>query len=109
MSWSRAIRCSARGRSGSSTLKSGRTLSCALGGANELHAHLCQKLGLDRAAHGPQTTRDGAFTVEFVECLQAADQRPVMMVNDDFYEGVSSQKADEIVGNADESPSRSAG
>lgn len=79
-------------------LKICRTLSCALGGANELHAHLCQKLGLDRAAHGPQTTRDGAFTVEFVECLAGCGSAPVMMVNDDFYEGVSSEKADEIVG-----------
>ena len=43
-----------------------RTLSCALGGSYLLHDHLCQKLGLDPEAHGPQTTKDGKFTVEFV-------------------------------------------
>jgi len=75
-----------------------RTLSCALGGAYELHKHFCAKLGLDAHAHGPQTTKDGKFTVEFVECLASCGTAPVMMCNDDFYENVSHTKADEIVG-----------
>lgn len=78
-------------------LKICRTLSCALGGARELHEHLCRKLGLDLNAHGPQTTGDGRFTVEFVECLAACGSAPVMMVNDDFHEHVSAQKADAIM------------
>jgi NADH-quinone oxidoreductase subunit E len=76
-----------------------RTLSCALGGAYELHQHFCDKLGLDAHAHGPQTTKDGKFTVEFVECLASCGTAPVMMCNDAFYEGVSHTKADEIVSN----------
>jgi NADH-quinone oxidoreductase subunit E len=56
------------------------------------------KLGLDAQAHGPQTTADGRFTVEFVECLASCGTAPVMMVGEKFYEGVSKQKADEIVG-----------
>jgi len=75
-----------------------RTLSCALGGAYELREHFCQKFGLDAHKHGAQTTPDGKFTVEFVECLASCGTAPVMMVNDDFYEGVSHAKADEIVG-----------
>ena len=75
-----------------------RTLSCALGGAYELHEHFCRKLGLDAHAHGPQTTKDGKFTVEFVECLASCGTAPVMMINDDFHQGVSHKKADEIVG-----------
>ena len=74
-----------------------RTLSCALGGAYELHKHFCHKLGLDAHAHGPQTTKDGKFTVEFVECLASCGTAPVMMVNEDFHEGVSTSKADELV------------
>jgi NADH-quinone oxidoreductase subunit E len=73
-----------------------RTLSCALGGAYELRDHLCKKFGLDAHAHGPQTTPDGKFTIEFVECLASCGTAPVMMCNDDFYEGVSHTKADEI-------------
>ena len=74
-----------------------RTLSCALGGSYELHKHFCEKLGLDAHAHGPQTTKDGKFTVEFVECLASCGTAPVMMVGEKFYEGVSHAKADEIV------------
>jgi len=74
-----------------------RTLSCALGGSHQLHAHLCQHLGLDPRAQGPQTTPDGRFTVEFVECLASCGTAPVMMCNGDFYEGVTAQKAEEIV------------
>jgi NADH-quinone oxidoreductase subunit E len=76
-----------------------RTLSCALGGAYELHKHFCDKLGLDAHAHGPQTTKDGKFTVEFVECLASCGTPPVMMCNDAFYEKVSNQAADQIVDN----------
>jgi len=75
-----------------------RTLSCALTGSHALHKHFCDKLGLDAHAHGPQTTQDGKFTVEFVECLAGCGSAPVMMCNDDFYEAVSHAKADEIVG-----------
>jgi NADH-quinone oxidoreductase subunit E len=74
-----------------------RTLSCALGGSYKLHAHLCKKLGLDPHAHGAQTTEDGEFTVEFVECLASCGTAPVMMCNDKFFEGVSETKADEIL------------
>ena len=75
-----------------------RTLSCALGGSHELHEHFCKKLGLDSHAHGAQTTKDGKFTVEFVECLASCGTAPVMMCNEDFYEGVTHAKADEIYG-----------
>jgi len=75
-----------------------RTLSCALGGSHKLHEHFCTKLGLDPHAHGLQTTKDGKFSVEFVECLAGCGMAPVMMCNEDFHEGVSEKKADEILG-----------
>lgn len=74
-----------------------RTLSCALVGSGLLHEHLCSKLGLDAQAHGPQTTPDGKFTVEFVECLASCGTGPVMMVNDDFYERVTPEKAEQLL------------
>ncbi|MEI6392230.1 MAG: NAD(P)H-dependent oxidoreductase subunit E [Verrucomicrobiota bacterium] len=79
-------------------LKICRTLSCALGGSHALHEHFCTKLGLNPRAHGAQTTKDGKFTVEFVECLAACGTAPVMMCNDTFHEGVSQKRADEILG-----------
>ncbi len=74
-----------------------RTLSCALGGSRELHRRFCEKLGLDAQAHGLQTTPDGRFSLEFVECLASCGTAPVLMCNEDFYEGVSHAKADEIL------------
>ncbi len=82
---------------GKSHIKVCRTLSCALGGSYKLHEHFCEKLKLDAHAHGAQTTPDGKFTVEFVECLASCGTAPVMMVNEEFYEGVSNAKADEIL------------
>jgi NADH-quinone oxidoreductase subunit E len=79
-------------------LKVCRTLSCALGGSSKLHEHLCKKLGLDGHAHGAQTTPDGKFTVELVECLASCGTAPVMMCNEEFYEAVTNAKADEILG-----------
>lgn len=74
-----------------------RTLSCALGGSHKLYEHFCTKLGLDPHKHGVQTTPDGKFSVEFVECLASCGTAPVMMCNEDFYEGVSHEKADKIL------------
>jgi NADH-quinone oxidoreductase subunit E len=74
-----------------------RTLSCALGGSYELHEFFCKKLGLDPHGHGPQTTQDGKYTVEFVECLAGCGTAPVMMCNEAFYEGVSEKKAEDLL------------
>jgi len=74
-----------------------RTLSCALNGSHKLHKHFCERFNLDPHTHSLQTTTDGKFAVEFVECLAGCGMAPVMMCNDDFYEGVSRAKADEIV------------
>jgi NADH-quinone oxidoreductase subunit E len=76
-----------------------RTLSCALGGSYKLHNQLCNKLGLNAHQHGAQTTQDGKYTVELVECLASCGTAPVMMCNEAFYEGVGERKADEILGN----------
>jgi NADH-quinone oxidoreductase subunit E len=84
---------------GKYVIKICRTLSCALGGSGKLHEHFCHKLGLDRQGHGLQTTKDGKFSVEFVECLASCGTPPVMLCNEEFYENVSNAKAEEILRN----------
>jgi NADH-quinone oxidoreductase subunit E len=74
-----------------------RTLGCALAGSQALHEHFCQRLALDPHAHGPQTSKDGQVTVEFVECLASCGSGPAVMVNDDFYERVSVEEADRLL------------
>ena len=83
---------------GRNVIKVCRTLSCALGGSKQLHEHFCTKLGLDAHKHGLQTSKDGKFSVEFVECLASCGTAPVVMCNEDFHEAVSHAKADEVLG-----------
>jgi len=75
-----------------------RTLSCALGGSYKLCDYLREKCKVGEPdAHGLAVSPDGKYSVEFVECLAACGTAPVIMVNDDFYEAVSNQKADELL------------
>jgi NADH-quinone oxidoreductase subunit E len=82
---------------GKTQIKVCRTLSCALAGAAELREHFCGKLGLDPHRHAPQTTPDGNFTVEFVECLASCGTAPVVMVNDDLKEKFTLADADRLL------------
>ncbi len=74
-----------------------RTLSCAMGGSYKLMDDLCELAKIDRShhhAHGQPITvgADGAFSIEFVECLASCGTAPVCMVNDDFYENVQTKE-----------------
>ena len=82
---------------GKTHVKVCRTLSCALAGAGELRTHFCEKLGLDSHAHVPQTTTDGKFTVEFVECLADCGNAPVVMVNEEILAKAGKTEADAIL------------
>lgn len=82
---------------GKKQIKVCRTLSCALAGAGEIRDRLCNKLGLDPKSHVPQTTPDGSFTVEFVECLAACGSAPVVMVNEDLKERVRVEEAEALL------------
>jgi NADH-quinone oxidoreductase subunit E len=85
---------------GKTQIKVCRTLSCALAGAYEIRGHFCDKLGLDAHKHGPQTTKDGKFTVEFVECLASCGTAPVVMVNEDLHEKATVKTAEQILARA---------
>ena len=75
-----------------------RTLSCALGGGYELHDYFRKKCNVGEPdGHGLAISPDGKYSVEYVECLAACGTAPVIMINDDFYEDVSKQRADELL------------
>jgi len=74
-----------------------RTLSCALGGSFRIYEHFKNITGATGDEHGPITSPDGKYTIEFVECLASCGTPPVVMVNDDFYENVHEQAAEELV------------
>ncbi|MCB9728379.1 MAG: NADH-quinone oxidoreductase subunit NuoE [Deltaproteobacteria bacterium] len=62
-----------------------RTLSCYLRGADQLMATAQRKLGI---APG-ETTGDGRFTLEGVECLAACGTAPIVRINDVYHENVT--------------------
>ncbi len=79
-----------------------RTLSCAMGGSHELMERLCELTGIDRSQCDPHhhpiaVSPCGNFSVEFAECLASCGTAPVCMVNDDFHEGVSADKAADLL------------
>jgi len=69
------------------------TLSCALGGAEELLAHACRKLGVKTG----ETTPDGKFTVKGVECLAACGGAPAVQVNGTWLEHATAADLDRVI------------
>lgn len=79
-----------------------RTLSCAMAGSHELMAKLCELTGIDHgnadAHHHPVSVSPcGKWSVEFAECLASCGTAPVCLVNDDFHEGVTCEKAQALL------------
>ena len=68
-------------------------LSCSVNGAFPLRDYIVQKLGIK---HG-ETSADGMFTFEEVECLDACDRAPVMQVGDQYYGPVTAASFDKLV------------
>jgi len=70
-----------------------RTLSCALLGAERVTEELSAKLGIKPG----ETDPTGTFTLMEVECLGACDRAPVVMVNDDWHEGLTPEQCAKFV------------
>jgi NADH-quinone oxidoreductase subunit E len=76
------------------------TLSCALCGAEEVIRFLESKLGV-RAG---QTTPDGKFMYEVVECLGACGSAPVMLFGDRYYGNLTLEQLDHLIDELRERP-----
>jgi NADH-quinone oxidoreductase subunit E len=62
-----------------------QTLSCYLRGSDQVMAAVQRKLGIRPG----ETTGDGRFTLEGVECLAACGTAPIVRVNDVYHEGMT--------------------
>jgi len=70
-----------------------RTASCWLHGSENL-VSLCKKkfnINLN------ETTSDGIFTLQEVECLGACRNAPVVQINDDYYEDLNEKSFEKIL------------
>jgi NADH-quinone oxidoreductase E subunit len=70
-----------------------RGLSCVINGAEETMRRFREKLGVGHL----ETTEDGTFSYEEVECLAACDRAPCMQVNLEFLYDLTPQAIDEMI------------
>lgn len=68
-------------------------LSCQLCGSDKVVDHLKKKLDVEVG----ETTEDGKFTLQTVECLGACVNAPMMQVNDDYHEHLTEEKIDKLL------------
>jgi NADH-quinone oxidoreductase subunit F len=68
-------------------------VACMLRGGNELLDQAKKRLEIGHK----ETTTDGVFSLEEVECIGACTGAPAMQVNYDFYENLTAMKFDRII------------
>jgi len=84
-----------------------RTLSCAMAGSYEVMEKACAAAGIvrhhdDNGMHNPiSVSKDGKYSIEFVECLASCGTAPVCMVQDELIENVKPEAASSLLTNHD--------
>lgn len=68
-------------------------LTCSVCGAYRIWDYLKAKLGIGHR----ETTPDGMFTLEEVECLDACDRAPVLQVGDQYIGPIDEQGIDQLI------------
>ena len=68
-------------------------ISCLLVGGEELYEHAKKKLGVGHK----ETTADGQFSLEEVECMGACSWAPAVEINYDFHHHVTPEKLDQLI------------
>ena len=68
-------------------------VSCLLRGGEEILDHCKKKLGVGNK----QSTPDGLFHLEEVECIGACSWAPAMQLNYDYHENLTNEKIDELI------------
>ena len=68
-------------------------ISCMLLGSDDIHAHICRKLGIEDGGITP----DQQFSLTEVECLGACTHAPAMQINYTYYEDLTLDKVDRIL------------
>jgi NADH-quinone oxidoreductase subunit F len=68
-------------------------VACMLRGGTELLEHAKKRLEIGNR----ETTKDGMFSLEEVECIGACTGAPAIQVNYDFYENVTTRNFDRLI------------
>jgi NADH-quinone oxidoreductase subunit E len=68
-------------------------IACMLRGGEEILNHCKKRLGVGHK----ETTEDGLFSVEEVECIGGCSWAPAAQVNYDFHENLTPEKMDSVL------------
>ena len=68
-------------------------VSCMLRGGYDIFDKVKEKLGIDNM----QVTEDKVFSIEEVECMGSCGTAPMIAVNEDYFENLTTEKAVEIL------------
>jgi NADH-quinone oxidoreductase subunit E len=68
-------------------------ISCMLVGGTEMYEQACKKLGIGHK----QTTHDGVFSLEEVECMGACSWAPTVAINYDYHHNVTPEQFDALL------------
>jgi NADH-quinone oxidoreductase subunit E len=68
-------------------------ISCMLRGGNELFEHCKERLGIGHK----ETTPDGVFSLEEVECIGACCWAPAVQINYAFHESLTPEAMDKVL------------
>ena len=70
-----------------------QTISCLLAGSDEIKKVIEQKLHLKPG----ETTPDGQFSYQPVECMASCHTAPCMQVNDDYHENLTPESTERLI------------
>ncbi|MPM46152.1 NADH-quinone oxidoreductase subunit 2 [bioreactor metagenome] len=70
-------------------------VSCMLREGVKIYQYLSDKLKISNM----ETTSNGLFSLEEVECMGACGGAPMIAINEDYYENITIEKIDEILEN----------
>ena len=70
-------------------------VSCMVRGGVKLLEYVSDKYKLNNM----ETTEDGMFSIEEVECMGACGGAPMIAINEDYYENITIEKLNEILDN----------
>ncbi len=77
-----------------------QTIACLLMGSEEIKKTIERVLGIKPG----ETTPDGQFSYQLVECLASCHTAPCLQVNDDYHENLTPQKVEKLIENLREKP-----
>ena len=70
-----------------------RTLPCQLCGSEAITEHLKKRLGIRLG----ETSPDGRYTLSEVECLGSCGTAPMLQLNDDYHENLTTEKLEALI------------